>query len=89
MEEVLIVYKKVQMKLEKKLQDEYIMVSYDEKPGIQAIGNTVADKNPTEKHGFIARDSEYKRLDADISKPFKSSNFLQVFDFRELFSPIN
>ena len=54
--------KKVQMKLEKKLQDEYIMVSYDEKPGIQAIGNTVADKNPTEKHGFIARDSEYKRL---------------------------
>ena len=62
MEEVLIVYKKVQMKLEKKLQDEYIMVSYDEKPGIQAIANTVADKNPTEKHGFIARDSEYKRL---------------------------
>ena len=62
MEKVLIVYKKVQMKLEKKLQDEYIMVSYDEKPGIQAIANTVADKNPTEKHGFIARDSEYKRL---------------------------
>ena len=62
MEEVLIVYKKVQMKLEKKLQDEYIMVSYDEKPGIQAIANTVADKNPTEKHGFIARDSEYKRF---------------------------
>ena len=62
MEEVLIVYKKVQLKLEKKLQDEYIMVSYDEKPGIQAIANTVADKNPTEKHGFIARDSEYKRL---------------------------
>ena len=44
MEEVLIVYKKVQMKLEKKLQDEYIMVSYDEKPGIQAIGNTVVDE---------------------------------------------
>ena len=62
MEEVLIVYKKVQMKLEKKLQDEYIMVSYDEKPGIQAIANTVADKNPTEKHGFIARDSGYKRF---------------------------
>ena len=62
MEEVLIVYKKVQLKLEKKLQDEYIMVSYDEKPGIQAIANTVADKNPTEKHGFTARDSEYKRL---------------------------
>ena len=32
------------MKLEKKLQDEYIMVSYDEKPGIQAIGNTVVDE---------------------------------------------
>lgn len=38
------------------------MVSYDEKTGIQAIANTVADKNPTEENGFIDRDSEYKRL---------------------------
>ena len=62
MKEVLIVYKRARLKLEKKLEDEYIIVSYDEKPGIQAIGNTVPDKNPTEKHGFTARDSEYKRL---------------------------
>lgn len=34
----------------------------DEKPGIQAIANTVSDKRPTQQHGFVARDSEYKRL---------------------------
>ena len=97
MHNVLLVYKQLSLQFDENGQlipfredDQVVHVlSYDEKPGIQAIGNTVADKNPTEKHGFIARDSEYKRLDADISKPFKSSNFLQVFDFRELFSPIN
>ena len=62
MEQVLIAYKKVQLKLEKKLQDDFITISYDEKPGIQAIANTVDDKNPTLEHGFTARDSEYKRL---------------------------
>jgi transposase len=39
-----------------------ITVSYDEKPGIQAIANVAQDQLPTEQHGFIARDSEYKRL---------------------------
>ncbi len=62
MEQVLIAYKKVQLKLAKKLQDDCITISYDEKPGIQATANTVDDRNPTLKHGFTARDSEYKRL---------------------------
>ena len=37
-------------------------VSYDEKPGIQAISNTAPDLPPVAgKHGCIARDHEYKR----------------------------
>jgi transposase len=38
-------------------------VSYDEKPGIQAIANTAPDLPPTAgKHACVARDHEYKRL---------------------------
>lgn len=36
-------------------------MSYDEKPGIQATGNTCPDRNPTLKHGFVCCDSEYIR----------------------------
>lgn len=39
-----------------------ITVSYDEKPGVQAIACTAPDQLPTSEHGFIARDSEYVRL---------------------------
>ena len=39
-----------------------ITVSYDEKPGIQAISNTVPDLRPTSEHGEVYRDAEYKRL---------------------------
>ncbi|MCR5406017.1 MAG: IS630 family transposase [Lachnospiraceae bacterium] len=38
------------------------VLSYDEKPGIQAIATTGEDLNPTEEHGTIKRDYEYKRL---------------------------
>lgn len=38
------------------------VLSYDEKPGIQAISNTTKDLPPTEKSGVIKRDYEYKRL---------------------------
>ena len=38
------------------------VISYDEKPGIQAIAATGDDLNPTEEHGTIKRDYEYKRL---------------------------
>ena len=39
-----------------------ITVSYDEKPGIQAISNTAPDLRPTSEHGEVYRDAEYKRL---------------------------
>lgn len=38
------------------------VLSYDEKPGIQAIATTGEDLGPTEKYGTIKRDYEYKRL---------------------------
>jgi len=39
-----------------------ITVSYDEKPGIQAISNTAPDLRPTAENGEVYRDAEYKRL---------------------------
>ena len=39
-----------------------MIISYDEKPGIQAIGNVYPDLMPVEGHySTIARDYEYKR----------------------------
>jgi transposase len=38
------------------------VLSYDEKPGIQAIATTSDDLLPIEDHGCIMRDYEYKRL---------------------------
>ena len=37
-------------------------VSYDEKPGIQALQNTAPDLPPAAGHGMVAGDYEYKRL---------------------------
>jgi transposase len=62
---VLHTYKKVE--LLKKLKSEggdidMVIVSYDEKPGIQAIGNKHPDLMPVEgKHPTISRDYEYIR----------------------------
>jgi flagellar biosynthesis GTPase FlhF len=39
-----------------------VFISYDEKPGIQAIANITPDLPPTAEHGFICRDYEYRRL---------------------------
>ena len=38
------------------------VLSYDKKPGIQAIATTSDDLMPDEKHLTINRDYEYKRL---------------------------
>lgn len=38
-----------------------MFVSYDEKPGIQAIGNVHPDRNPIDGNSFTRRDYEYKR----------------------------
>ena len=69
MHEVLVVYKQVEMQLDENgniiVPDDYkltITVSYDEKPGIQAIANTSKDLRPTGDNGEVYRDYEYKRL---------------------------
>ena len=50
------------MKNIKKEKIESVIISYDEKPGIQAIGNVYPDLMPVEGHySTIARDYEYKR----------------------------
>ena len=69
MHDVLPVYKQVEMQLD---DDGNIIipdsghlthtVSYDEKPGIQAIANKYPDHNPTEENGYVRRDYEYVRL---------------------------
>lgn len=38
-----------------------VFLSYDEKPGIQAISNIAPDLPPSEKYKCLARDYEYKR----------------------------
>ena len=62
MNDVLIVYKQLELQLVTNEETGIITISYDEKPGIQAIANTMDDLAPTMKHGFVGRDSEYKRL---------------------------
>lgn len=69
MHDVLTVYKQVEMQFDANgniiVPDDYtltITVSYDEKPGIQAIANTSDDLRPTEGNGEVYRDYEYKRL---------------------------
>ena len=68
MHNVLLVYKQLAMQFDEseKLiisEDTPIHVlSYDEKPGIQAIATTSDDLMPDEKHSTINRDYEYKRL---------------------------
>ncbi len=70
MHNVLLVYKQLSMQFDEdgKLmpfsEDEQVVhvLSYDEKPGIQAIATTSDDLAPNDKHKTISRDYEYKRL---------------------------
>lgn len=66
--EVLLLYKRVEMELQFRdtlssstQPNGAVFVSYDEKPGIQAIGNIHPDRPPQEGKGFTRRDYEYKR----------------------------
>jgi transposase len=68
MAEVLCVYREVKIMKEtaaaskKKPSDAVAIVSYDEKPGIQAIATTAPDLPPEPgAHAIFARDHEYKR----------------------------
>lgn len=70
MHNVLLVYKQLSLQFDERGQllpfaeDGQVVhvLSYDEKPGIQAIANTSEDLHPDESHRNISRDYEYKRL---------------------------
>lgn len=70
MHNVLLVYKQLSLQFDEKGQlipfkeDEQVVhvLSYDEKPGIQAIANTSEDLSPYKNHKTFSRDYEYKRL---------------------------
>ena len=62
MANVLQVYKQIELTNEL-LQDRATTLSYDEKPGIQAIKNIAPQLQPVaDKHQTVQRDHEYKRL---------------------------
>ena len=69
MHNVLLVYKQLSIQFDADgnllpyVDDEVVhVVSYDEKPGIQAVANVADDLPPTREYGTIKRDYEYKRL---------------------------
>lgn len=67
MRDVLLVYQEVALQNQAQRAGEgrptVITVSVDEKPGLQAIANTVPDLPPVPgKHPAVGRDHEYKRL---------------------------
>ena len=70
MHNVLLVYKQLSLQFDENGQllpfgseePAVHVLSYDEKPGIQAIATTSEDLMPDEKHPTISRDYEYKRL---------------------------
>ena len=70
MHNVLLVYKQLSLQFDEdgKLlpfdedSEAVHVLSYDEKPGIQAIATTSEDLHPDEKHSTFSRDYEYKRL---------------------------
>jgi transposase len=68
MHDVLVVYKQIELQFDEPghiLQSngqKTNTISYDEKPGIQAIANTSSDRMPTTVNGYRQRDYEYKRL---------------------------
>lgn len=70
MHNVLLVYKQLSMQFDEdgnfigigEEGDRLHVISYDEKPGIQAIATTTDDLPPDDNHSTINRDYEYKRL---------------------------
>jgi transposase len=62
MADVLCVYKDVELTNAKNEGREMVTISFDEKPGIQAIKNSAPQLQPVpNKYSTIARDHEYKR----------------------------
>jgi len=99
MRDVLVIYKQIELQFDEEgeilpFADTKInTISYDEKPGIQAIGNTSADRMPTAASGYRQRDHEYVRHGSlsllagidlltgeaipHISETHKSSDFIE------------
>jgi transposase len=62
MRQVLCVYREVMIARDTKTDELVAYISYDEKPGIQAIENTAPDLMPVlGEYSSVARDYEYKR----------------------------
>ena len=62
MAQVLHIYKEVELIKQNDESSSFAVLSYDEKPGIQAIENTAPDLPPVPgEFSCIARDAEYKR----------------------------
>lgn len=69
MHDVLVVYKQVEMCFDENGNlaidtdaPKTVTISYDEKPGMQALKNITPDLPPTKGHGTVGRDYEYRRL---------------------------
>lgn len=68
MHDVLVIYKQIELQFDENgdllpiIGQMVHTLSYDEKPGIQAIATTSPDRAPAVGHGTILRDYEYKRL---------------------------
>lgn len=69
MHQVLVIYKQIELLFDENGEllipageQDIHTVSFDEKPGIQAIATTSPDLSPTKENGTIKRDYEYKRL---------------------------
>ena len=69
MHDVLVVYKQVEMCFDEDGSiiidmdmPKTVTISYDEKPGIQALKNIAPDLPPTKENGTVGRDYEYRRL---------------------------
>ena len=62
MSQVLLIYREVMTALDAGTEEYFAYISYDEKPGIQALESTAPDLMPVSgKHKNIARDYEYIR----------------------------
>jgi hypothetical protein len=89
MAQVLGVYRKVKMlkkaaaAAKRKPDDAVAIISYDEKPGIQAIANTSPDLPPQPGvHASFSRDHEYKRKGTMSLLP-RVDHFRQSYRARE------
>ena len=89
MKDVLLVYQEVALQNEAAFNGAphplVITVSVDEKPGVQAIGNTAPDLPPVaRKHPTVARDHEYIREEiVDAGHRYGTVSILAALDLHD------